>query len=425
MDILHDMYIERAANKRLSVLLDTFPAVVVTGARQVGKSTLLRHQLAGKAEFVVFDPVLDVENARREPELFLDNHKTPLVLDEIQYAPELLSALKRRIDRDRQPGQYILTGSQQWGVLKSIAESLAWRVVFIDLEGFSLHEAGGHAADKHWLRAWLDDPEQVIGNGVSRGEARHSLYESLWRGWLPEAHLLPLETVADYLSAYQRTYIERDARLLANVSDWQQFGRFMRLAAALSSQTINASQFGRDIGITPNTAGRWLDILKATFQWFEVPAYSGNTLKRISGKPKGYFADSGMVCWSLAISTPNAVSSHPQWGAIFETAVYGEVRKALSLLSPRPLVYHWRANSGAEVDLLLERDGVLYPIEVKATGNPSGHDSSGITALRKTYPQLRIAQGLIVCPCESFRRISANDYAMPWDAIVRDQGMRA
>ncbi|MBN2712868.1 MAG: ATP-binding protein [Planctomycetes bacterium] len=413
---MQGVYIDRAAKQRLSVLLDTFPAVVVTGARQVGKSTLLRHNLGDRADFVVFDPVVDVENARHDPELFLDNHKTPLVLDEVQYAPELLPVLKRRIDKDRRPGQFVLTGSQQWGVLKSVAESLAGRVVFLDLEGFSLHETSGNASDAHWLHTWLDSPDQVTESGVGRGEQRYGLYESLWRGWLPDAHLLPRETVADYLSAYQRTYIERDARLLANVSDWQQFGRFMRLAAALTAQTVNFSQLGRDIGITPNTAGRWLDILKATFQWFEVPAYSGNTVKRVSGKPKGYIADSGVACWSLAISIPTAVPSHPQWGAIFETAVYGEVRKALSLLSPRPHVYHWSTNGGAEVDLLLERDGTFYPIEIKAKSNPSGRDASGIKAFRKTYPQLNIAPGLVICPCESFHKISGNDYAMPWDA---------
>lgn len=411
------MYIKRAAHKRFLDLLKVFPALVVTGARQVGKSTFLRHQFGDEAEFVVFDPVIDIENARQDPELFFNNHKTPLILDEIQYAPELLPVLKRRIDKNRTPGQYILTGSQQWGVLKSVAESLAGRVGFLDLEGFSLQETGGYSENMPWLHAWLESPETVLNKKVKRIENRYSLYESLWRGWLPDAHLMAKETVADYHMAYQRTYIERDARLLANVSDWQQFGRFMRLCAALTAQEINFSQLGREIGITPQTAGRWLDILKATFQWFEVPAYSGNTIKRVSGKPKGYIADTGVACWSLAISTPSAVASHPQWGAIFESAVYSEIRKSISLLSPRPHVYHWRTNGGAEVDLLLERDGIFYPIEIKAASNPSRSDVSGIKAFRKTYPKLNIAKGLVIAPCESFRQISDDDYAIPWDAV--------
>lgn len=414
-----DMYLARQAERRLSSLLRSFPAVVVTGARQVGKSTLLAHSLAGAADFVVFDPVVDVENARRDPELVLENHRTPLVLDEIQYAPELLPPIKRRIDRNRAPGQYVLTGSQQWGVLASVAESLAGRVAFLDLEGFSLMETAEVKDARHWLTAWLDSPESVVERGVARAPGPFPLYERLWRGSLPEAHFLPLEAIADFHLAYQRTYVERDARLLADVVDWQQFGRFVRLVSALSAQEVNRSHLGREIGVSPQTAERWLGILRATFQWFEVTAFSGNTVKRVSSKPKGFIADTGLACWSLAISTPNAVASHPAWGPLFETAVFAEIRKAISLLSPRPIVHHWRSKGGAEVDLLLERDGTIFPIEIKAASRPSRGDTSGITAFRKTYPELRVAKGLVVAPCEKLLPLSEQDFAMPWDAIVR------
>ena len=404
------------------MLMAHFPVVVVTGARQVGKSTLLAHHLQGVAQFVVFDPVVDVENARRDPELFLENHPPPLVLDEVQYAPELLPALKRRVDRDRRPGRYVLTGSQQWGVLRNVAESLAGRAVFLDLDGFTLAEAAGVGDRPHWLHHWLElvgapGPGGAPDPGAfTRLTPRHGLLETLWRGALPDAQLLPREAVADFLAAYQRTYIERDVRLLADVSDWQQFGRFMRLAAALTAQTVNFSQLGREIGVTPQTAGRWLDLLKATFQWFEVPSYSGNTIKRVSSKPKGYIADTGIACMSLALSGPAALASHPQWGSVFETAVFAEVRKAARLMSPAPKLHHWRTGAGAEVDLLLERDGVFFPIEVKAASRASRHDLSGINAFRHTYPQARVAPGLVVCPCEAFTRIAEDAWAMPWDA---------
>ena len=412
------MFLPRSAEKRLSSLLKSFPAVVVTGARQVGKSTLLRHALREAADFVVFDPVVDVENARRDPELFLDNHRTPLVLDEVQYAPELLPSLKRRIDRDRTPGRYVLTGSQQWGVLASVAESLAGRAAFLDLEGFSLAECAGTADARPWLAAWIDSPEAVVDTGVTRAPGPYLLFDRLWRGFLPEAHFLPLEAIPDFHLSYQRTYIERDARLLAEVADWQQFGRFVRLVAALTGQELNRSQLGREIGVSPRTAERWLGILKATFQWFEVPAFSGNTVKRVASKAKGYVADTGFAGHALAISTPNAVPSHPAWGALFETAVYAEIRKAVSLMSPRPVVHHWRTGAGAEVDLLLERDGTFFPIEVKAASRPSRRDTTGITAFRKTYPKLRVARGLVVAPCEKLEPLSESDWAMPWDAVV-------
>jgi predicted AAA+ superfamily ATPase len=413
------MYLQRSAHHHLQLLLKSFPAVVVTGARQVGKCTFLRNELP-EVECVVFDPVLDVENARQDPELFLDNHRTPLLLDEIQYASELLPPLKRRIDSNRSPGQYILTGSQQWGVLKSVTESLAGRVAFLDLEGFSIAEACETPDNKHWLHAWLEDPEEVAGAVIQRSESKYTLFERLWRGWLPETHFLPVEVLPDFHLAYQRTYIERDARLMADVTDWQQFGRFMRLAAALTAQQINHSQLGREMGVTSQTSQRWLDILNATFQWFEVPAYSGNTIKKISNKPKGFIADTGVACWALAISTPAALASHPAWGAIFETAVYAEIRKAIGLLSPPPNVYHWHTYSGAEVDLVLERDGKFFPIEVKGKSRPANKDTSGITAFRKTYPKLAIQRGLVVAPCEKMIPLNELDYSVPWDARLVD-----
>ncbi|HRY43974.1 MAG TPA: DUF4143 domain-containing protein [Thermoanaerobaculia bacterium] len=313
----------------------------------MGKSTLLRHALRDAADFVVFDPVVDVEKVRRDPELLLDNHRTPLVLDELQYEPELLPSLKRRIDRDRSPGRDVLTGSQQWGALATVAESLAGRAALLDLDGFSLRESLEATAEKHWLDA------------------------------------------------------------------------------ALTGQELNRSQLGREIGVSPRSAERWLGTLRATFQWFEVPAFSGNTGKRVASKAKGYVADTGFAGHALAISTPNAVASHPAWGALFETAVYAEIREAVSLISPRPVVHHWRTGAGAEVDLLFERDGTFFPIEVKAASRPSRRDTNGITAFRKTYPKLRVARGLVVAPCETMAPLSENDWAMPWDAVLapdRDGG---
>ncbi len=413
------MYHERILTERLLRLVDTFPVVVVTGARQVGKSTLLAHALGARMDTVVFDPVLDVENARREPELFLDNRPPPLILDEIQYAPELVPAIKRRVDRDRRPGRYLLTGSQQWGVLRSVAESLAGRAVFLDLEAFTLAETACEHGAGPWLDLWLADPEGFIAAAPPRLPASRTLYERLWRGFLPEAQFIPLETVADFHLAYQRTYVERDARLLADVSDWQLFGRFMRLAAAMTAQEINASQFGRELGITPQTARRWLGVLQATFQWFEVPAFSGNTVKRVSRKPKGYIGDTGMACACQAISTPAAIGGHPLWGALFETACVAEIRKQCGCLSPSPRLAHWRAHSGAEVDLVIEYDGRYYPIEIKATANPTRRHTSGLAAFRRTHPHLDIAPGLVLAPVARPLRLSEHDYALPWDVDPR------
>jgi len=409
------MYVQRLLSDRLKRLFATFPAVVITGARQVGKSTWIAELFGSRAEQVVLDPVIDVGNARADPDLFLAGRRTPIVLDEIQYAPELVAALKRRIDRDRRAGQFLITGSQQWGVMRSLSESLAGRAVFLDLEGFCLAEIAGTTGEPTWLEAWLEDPGRFLSQPPARLRLERPLFEQLWRGFLPEAQFLPLGSVPDFHAAYQRTYVERDVRLLADVSDWQQFARFTRLAAALTAKEINHSQLGREIGITPQTAKRWLGTLRATFQWSEVPAYSGNAVKRISGRSKGFVSDVGAACAAQAISSPAALSGHPLFGAMFETAVAGEIRRLCSALPVRPNVYRWRAHSGAEIDLLLERDGVFHPIEIKATSHPARSAAAGLAAFRATYPGLRVAPGLVIGPVERVAPLTADDWVIPWD----------
>jgi predicted AAA+ superfamily ATPase len=407
-------YKKRLATSKLVALTEHFAVVVVSGARQVGKSTLLRHQFPDW-DMVVFDPVVDVGNARSDPELFLQNHPTPLILDEIQYCPEVVSCIKRRVDREKRPGMYILTGSQQWSVIKSIGESLAGRAVFLDLDGFTLSESVEAVPETSWLAQYLENPARFVECDHPRLDSGRTLYECLWRGRFPEMDMLPDVFAGDFFSAYVRTYVERDVRLMLQADDWQQFGRFVQLVATLTAQEVNFSQLGRDIGITPQTAKRWLAVLNATFQWAEVPAFHGNTIKRISSKPKGYFRDTGLVCHLARISSPTALGGHPMTGALFETAVASQILTLISTLAARAQLYHWRIHSGSEVDMLLERDGLLYPIEIKLTSRPGRKDTRGISALRKNYPALNIAPGLVIAPVEQMERLSENDYAIPWD----------
>jgi predicted AAA+ superfamily ATPase len=409
------MYCYRQVSERLKMLCGSFPVVVVCGARQTGKTTLLRH-LFPHADYVVFDPGMDVEHARQDPDLFLRNHRCPLILDEVQYAPEVVAAVKRHVDgQPDAPGRYLMTGSQQWQVMRTLAESLAGRTAFLDLDGFGLAEIAGIRQETGWLSAWLNDGDQFVASSHRRLTLPHALYETLWRGCLPRAALMETTQVGDFWLAYQRTYVERDARLLTDVADWQQFGLFLRLMGALTAQEVHYSQLGRDLGMTPGTAKRWLHVLRGTFQWFDVPAFSGNLVKRVSSKPKGYLTDTGLVCHGQQITAPTALGGHPLYGALFETAVVAEVRKQASTLQRRPALHHWRSAGGAEVDLLLERDGCFYPIEIKGATNPGPRDASGIQAFRRSYPNLRVAQGLVVAPIEHPRRLTEDAFAIPWD----------
>jgi predicted AAA+ superfamily ATPase len=410
-------YQKRALTDRLKDLAGYFPVVVLSGARQVGKSTLLANAFPSW-QIVTFDPAQDIGNARQDPDLFLDAHPAPLILDEIQYAPELVPAIKRRVDKTKKPGQYILTGSQQWAVLQTANESLAGRAVFLELEGFSLAEITNQQST--WLARYLDDPDEFVQTSTKqtkRLQLQQTLYELLFRGAMPEATRMPEALLRAYHDSYVTTYIERDVRLLSEVADRQQFGQFVQLAAALSAQEINHTQMGRELGVVYKTAQNWLRILRDTFQWIEVPAYSNNAVKRISGKPKGYFADTGLACALQRISSPLALAGHPHTGALFESAVCAEIRKQMALMPAPPRLYHWRSYGGAEVDLLLERDGVFYPIEVKLHSRPTRKDTRGITAFRQAHPQLKIAKGLVIAPTDSLLPLSDDDWAMPWDTI--------
>jgi len=406
-------YLSRLANDKFHLMQQHFPVIVLSGARQVGKTTLLK-KLLPDADYVVFDSIIDIENARKEPDLFLDNHPAPLILDEIQYAPEVVSALKRRVDNNRQAGSYYVTGSQQWGILKELSESLAGRAVFLELDAFALLELAGVDYDSIWLEKYLQNPHAFVMPELPSGKQKRMLLEQLYTGWYPAAQDLPAALLHDFYAGYLRTYIERDLRATADIDNYQQFGKFYLLSAALSSQEINQSQLGRDVGVTPQTSRRWLDLLAQTFQWFEIPSYTQNTLKRLTGKPKGYVNDTGLMCMALAISSPKAIASHPSSGAIFETAVVSEIFKLSKQISVPPKLFHWRAHSGAEVDLVLERDGKLYPIEIKLTSNPKKADARGILALQAAYPETQVMPGLVICQCERPFPVATGVTAVPF-----------
>ncbi len=409
----------RQITSHLRDLAAYFPVVVVSGARQVGKSTLLA-QMFPSHGYVTFDPAQDVGNARLDPDLFLDAHPTPLILDEIQFAPELVAAIKRRVDAVRATdpqaaGLYILTGSQQWAVMQTARESLAGRAVFLELEGFSLAEIA--QVPSNWLQRYLDDPQPFVASNIERLPKSRPLVETLFRGSLPQATQIPLKMLRRFHDAYISTYIERDVRLLAAIEDHQLFGRFCQLVAALSAQEINHSQLGRELGVSYKTAQRWLQILRDTFQWSELPAHHNNALKRASGKAKGYFSDTGLACALQRISSPQALGGHPITGALFESAVAAEIRKQMALMDSPPRLHHWRSFGGAEVDVLIERDGMFYPVEVKLNSHPTPKDTRGLRAFREAHPELNVAPGLVIAPTERKIALSANDHALPWDVI--------
>lgn len=410
------LYRTRYAETALQDFAKYFKVVLVTGARQVGKSTLLAHQYPELKTFV-FDPVQDLFGARRDPDLFLAGFQGPLVLDEIQYAPELLPALKRRIDLFDARGQYFLTGSQNLALMKSVSESLAGRVGILHLSTMTPREMVSTAAPSKWLDDYLSGAGSLPEVLPPAPKTDGSVFRALWRGCLPGTLELPDRLVPEYLRSYVETYLQRDVRVTGDVSDLETFARFLGLAAALTAQELNDSQAGREVGVSPPAARRWYGLLSASYQWLEVPPLTGNAIKRVSQRRKGHLQDTGLACHLQRITSPEALAVNPILGAMFETWVLNALRGQFVALSVPPDLLHWRTSGGAEVDIVLERDGKLFPIEVKCKTHPSGHDTRGLRAFRETYGPDRVGPAMLVHAGTECWRLDENTWAVPWTRL--------
>ena len=416
-------YLPRTIEPALKKFAKFFKVVLVIGPRQCGKSTLLAKTFPGYRHFV-FDPVLDLYDTRRDPDLFLDNFPAPLILDEVQHVPELLPAIKRRVDRLEGSGLYLLTGSQNLSILRSVAESMAGRVGILELGPMTLKELEGKGLEgdspfDSWLASngsGLPDLSGVREDKTASSLKTEGIARILWRGTMPGLVDAPNDLVPAWHDSYLTTYVERDIRSAASMRDLGDFGRFLRLAAALDGQEINFSQLGRELGLRPDVARRWLDLLALSFQWHELPPWHGNAIKRLSGRPKGHFADSGMACRLLGIGSPEALAANPKIGSLFESFVVNLLRRKMLASGTRPDLFHWRSSGGAEVDLVIRSDDKLLPVEVKYKSMPDGQDTRGMAAFRDTYAGLCSATGIIVHAGSESMRLNATTLALSvWD----------
>lgn len=408
------MYLPRLQESKLKQLQKNFRTVLIVGARQVGKSTLLSHCFPS-FKHITFDPLTDDFGAKEDPVRFLNNFPPPIILDEIQYCPELLGPIKRYVDEMKLKGQYLFTGSQNLSVIKNAAESMAGRVGIMQLDTLSFDEIAQEP--QYFLQNYLIKPDQLLSSFSHKLNLPYTLYEMIWRGGMPEIMSFDNQFVHDYLSSYTKTYIQRDVRLLENVQDLSAFERFIRLTSALTAQEINYEQLGRELNINRATAAKWLDILKHTYQWIELPAYDGNAIKRIAKKPKGFLHDTGLACYLQRISSADALASNPMLGHLFENFIVSNLLKIANTIETPPYAHHWRTQAGAEVDLILERDGKLFPIEIKCKSQLSKHDARGILALRETHPTKQIMPGVIIYAGNESYQITDYAYAIPWNAV--------
>ena len=362
------MYLPRTLEQPIQSATKRFPVLLITGARQVGKTTLLRRLAEGQRTYVTLDDPLVRNLAKEDPALFLQRFRQPLLIDEIQYAPELLGHIKMAVDNDRLPGQFWLTGSQQFHIMKNVSESLAGRAGIMRLFGLSRQEGLGRGSTQKPFLPGIElfQSPQLPGGGLTLQE----LYTAIWRGSFPA---LALDGGMDrnlFLSSYVQTYLQRDVRDLAQVGDEMAFLRFLRASAGRTGQLLNMAEMARDADIAPNTAKKWLSILQASGLVYLLEPYFNNVAKRMVKSPKLYFLDTGLAAYLTQWSSPETLEAGAMSGALLETWIVGELLKSWQHNGLRAPFYFYRDTDQREIDLLIVQDGTIHPLEFKKTASP-------------------------------------------------------
>ena len=346
--------------------------------------------------------------AIKEPKLFLENHKAPLIIDEIHYAPNLLSYIKLIVDESEEKGQYWLTGSQQFHLMKNVSESLAGRVGILDLMGLSLAELSQNPNNKPFIpnKEYL---EERCNN--HKNYSTSEIFKIIYNGSFLALNNDCVQDRNAYYSAYLRTYIERDIRDLSSISNEMKFLNFIRVVAARTGQVLKYSELSKEVDISEPTAKSWLSILVSSNIVYLLQPYYRNINKRMTKMPKIYFLDTGLCSYLTGWSSPEVIQQGAMNGAFFETFVVSEIIKSYSHNGERPLIYWYRDKQQKEIDLLIERDGKLHPIEIKLTSNPN-------KSMIKNFDIIQDAgQGALICMKENDMLLTENVSIVPLSYI--------
>ena len=383
-------FIPRSLGTVLRKAADEFPAVVLVGPRQSGKTTLLRNIFGAQYQIISLEPPDVRLAAQSDPRGFLNLYPAPIVFDEIQYAPGLLPYIKEKIDANRsKAGQFILTGSQNLLLMSQVTESLAGRAAVLKLMPLTLRETD-RMSEKNF--PWENSQSSIPPISTS-GE----VWEKILRGSYPELSIKPTRDAHLWQASYIQTYLERDVRNLRNLGDLTQFQVFLRALAARSAQILNLSELARDVGVAVNTAKGWISILEASFQIFILRPYYVNIGKRLIKAPKVYFVDTGLLCYLVGLRDVSHAAAGPMGGALFENLVVSDLYKTYLHRGEEPALYYWRTVAGSEVDLVIDTQAGLIPIEIKLSETPRPEMAKEIRAFQQDFKEKSLP-GYVIYP---------------------------
>lgn len=401
-------YISRNLEKVVSEVTKEYPVVLVTGPRQVGKTTMLQKLMEGTDRgYVSLDDLNERNLAKTDPELFLQLHKPPVLIDEVQYAPELFTYIKIHVDKNHDPGAFWLTGSQVFKLMRGVQESLAGRVAILSLTSLSQAEICGGETEP-----FIVNMDSLISRSKERKQAdMRDIFDRIFRGSMPAIVSGQNSNNHIFYSSYLTTYIERDVKELSGAIDSLKFLHFITAVAARCGQMLNVADIARDADINQKQTKDWLGILETLGIVFFLHPYSNNLLKRLVKTPKLYFYDTGLVCYLTKWSSPETLESGAMNGAILENYVVAEIRKTYLSSGREPYMYYYRNKDAKEIDIVLEHDGMLNPIEIKKSSNPGTELIKVFELLDKSSTPR--SKGAVICMKPELSAIDRENYIVP------------
>lgn len=409
------MYITRHMEKPVMELNEQYPVLLLTGPRQVGKTTMLEHliEVEGKGrKKVSLDDLTLRELAKTDPKMFFQLYQPPLLIDEVQYAPELFPYIKIMVDERHQPGDFWLTGSQLFKMMEGVQESLAGRVALLHLSPLSQSEIMKRPPEPPFsLELPLLSERQNGRQMLNTPE----VFQRIHQGGMPALVTGTYSNASIFYSSYIDTYMERDVRRLSNDIDSLKFLRFLRSVAARTSQQVNYKGIADDAEIDQTTAKNWLHVLEALGIIFLLEPYSNNVLKRTVSTPKLYFYDSGIVCYLTRWSSPETAMEGAMSGALLENYTVAEIIKTYQNAGQEPFLYYYRDKDAREIDLILERDGKLFPIEIKKMASPPKKLTKVFDLIDKS--PLQRGTGAILCMADQLGAFDRNNLIVPISLI--------